>query len=739
MAEIILGTRTTLYQLNAAKTAWEPFPIQPPGGRAVWGIWGGPNNTIWAHDGYFNGSGTNGKYLFFDGVSTWTEYAYPVTLGLHIPQTICGSEDGSRVYAGIGYLGATGHIHRWTGSAWVEVQSGYRAGSIWCDPTGQHVYATPGAGDGRAWVYYSDDYGLTWTNVYSTIIAQAGGSAWTMNVGSVHGTAADNVYVGIQWDGAGPPGAENGGQVYKWNGSVWSVYSQRPTDGPRGAGLHFGANALVYTGAGGSSTLRIFRDESGVGVEKKYTGHNTDTRGRSIAEMGDGTLLVACRSIFAQPADTFISTDDGDTWTAITHPWGTSGENVGSVTLANYVVGVPPELQNQNPSPSSSGNDSDTTVYLEVVDQNDNLDASTVDIYIDGTLVWTGDSIQQPGYSGFKVPVTNGYGYTISLWEHFDPGSHDIRVVAEDLLANSLDETYSFSTDAPAGICDHVQWGDFQWGAVEWNQCADFIVSAVAINEYTIRVYFGIAVQQQDPTGEDDALNPDNYTVSGGFRQLTVLNVSTVNSTTVDLTVLEMTDGASYSLDILFDPIAPELLSFAGLGVHPKVVSVTNETAGVLEVTFSEVMLNDTSFGRASSYIITPQGNAASIFVTGVVVNPDDTTGVTLSFVGGGSSYILSTPGLMDPAGNYCDPSDFLFQISNPTFDELEPTQKLYLDTDMGAMALGVSELSQRRVEDLAILRAKNEGHLRQFSLIADELERSGIDRDDRKLKLFKG
>lgn len=398
-----------------------------------------------------------------------------------------------------------------------------------------------------------------------------------------------------------------------------------------------------------------------------------------------------------------------------------------------------PQVQNQTPPPSSSGNASNSDVYLEVVDVDGDLDASTVDIYIDGDLVWTSDSIQPPGYSGFKVPVTNGYAYTISLWEHFDPGSHDVRVVAEDLLANSLDETYSFSTDAPAGICTKVQWGDFQWGAVEWHQCADFIVSAVAINEYTIRVYFGIPVQQVDPTGENDALNPSNYTIGGGFRQLTVLNVSTVNSTTVDLTVLEMTDGASYSLDILFDPIAPELLSFTGFGTHPIVTGVTNDTPGVLEIRFSESMLNDTSLNRASSYLIEPQGDAKLMFPTGVAVDKSDTTKVTLSFIGGGSAYILTAPGLMDVAGNYLVQDGFLFEIVNPTVDELEPTQKLYLDTDMGTMALGVSELSQRRVEDLAILRAKNEGHLRQFSLIADELERSGIDRDDRKLKLFKG
>lgn len=318
----------------------------------------------------------------------------------------------------------------------------------------------------------------------------------------------------------------------------------------------------------------------------------------------------------------------------------------GKVALTNFscytiqafgVLSTAPELQNQDPAPSSTGNDHDTNVVLDIVDVNDDLDASSVVIRINGEIAWTGDA-PAAGYSGNKSAITNGYTYTLDPFADFEEGTQTIRVVADDLASNTLDETYTFDTDAaPLPVV---------------------------------------------PSGNYD---------------------------------------------------------FTGIGVHPFVTEVQNPTAGVLEVTFSEVMLNDTSFGRPSSYIITPQGSAAAIFVTGVVVNPNDTTGVTLSFVGGGSTYILSTPGLMDPAGNYCNPPDFLFKITNPTFDELEPTQKLYLDTDMGTMALGVSELSQRRVEDLAILRAKNEGHLRQFSLIADELERSGIDRDDRKLKLFKG
>lgn len=729
-------TDRKIYIISAA--AWAEFAIQPAGGVGD-AIWGGPGDSIWSHNGYYTGDpGGTPKYLLFDGTATWTEHTSPTTATGLIPRDMHGSLNGAYVYAGGHAFSGSGFVHRFSGGSWTEMVTGWRAGSIWCDETGQHVWAAPGSGDRRGYIYHSTDYGVTWSNIVPQLLSDTGDSGIQFGTCSVWGRGINDVYITYGW--------ANRGRIAKWNGSVWSIVSLDnsafSTRTQNGAWLVATDTELICLM--GTDERNCGRDVSG-SLTVTYWNNpvlRRECNGRSIIEnRQDGKVYAAFEGIGANNSRTIVSSDGGGTWALVTEPWAPAQQGVSCLTEINYVIGTPPYLQNQSPAPGSSGNSAGTSVYVEVVDDEGNLDISTVDIRINGVLAWTSDSVVQPGYSGFKVPVTNGYGYTISLWEEFNPGLQSIRVVADDLTPNSLDETYTFSTDPVSGICTKVQWGDFIWGDVQWGQCETVSVSVVAINEYTVRVYYRTTVKQTNSEDEDDALNPKNYSIEGGFRKLEVLNVSSVDSSTVDLTVLEMTDGATYTLEISesISAILAGFYDYTGIGVPPFVIAVENSTAGILEVRFVEAMLNDISFRRPSSYIITPQGDASPIFVTGVVVDPDDTTKVTLSFIGGGSTYILSTPGLMDLAGNYCNPPDFLFKILFPTVDELDPTQKLYLDTDMGSMALGISELTQRRVEDLAILRARNEGHLRQFSLIADELERSGIDRDDRKLKLFKG
>lgn len=756
----IIGTRPDddkIYQLSGTPPVWAEFPVQPAFGSLGIGIWGGPNDTIWCHNGKPDYLGGTPKYLFFNGTS-WSEYTCPSVS--YPPRSIHGSIDGSIVYAG-----GQGYIHKYSGGVWSVSTTGVNIGTLWCNETGQYIWGTPGPMNGQN-IWYSDDYGASWTDVYSQFITDIDAywsapfynvpyaSTYSRYLGAIWGISETEVYttMGYKWT---PFLTYTGCAVFKWDGTKWFEVAQRVAgygfrsyDYGSGAYVRMGLAAGVWKEGdrfvcaglqGGGVGLEFFRtyEDSNWGETPLYvTGAFSTTDGRCI--IGNDGYVVAAYDYSSGNSGVFISDDAFETYTDMTVPW-TGINGLQCLTLYGWMVGVPPELQNQAPAPSSTGNSSDTNVYVEVIDPNGDLDASTVDIYINGTLVWTGDSVQPPGCTGLKVPITNGYGYTFSLWEDFDPGSQTVRVVARDTALNELDETYNFTTDPPAGICQNIQWGDFQWGDIQYAQCTGFDITAVAINEYTIRVFFGAVVKQVDPTADDDALNPNNYTLTGGFRQLEVLRASTFNITTVDLTVLEMTDGALYELDILFSPVAPATPEFTGIGVHPRPVSVLNPSAGVLEVYFSEQLLNDSSLGRISSYIIEPQGDAKLLMITGVVVDKNDTSKAVLAFRGGGSTYILSTPGLMDPAGNYCSPPSILFEIGNPEIDELDAVERLFFETDMGPMVLGISELTQRRVEDLAILRAKNEGHLRQFSLIADELDRSGIDRDDRKLKLFKG
>lgn len=153
----------------------------------------------------------------------------------------------------------------------------------------------------------------------------------------------------------------------------------------------------------------------------------------------------------------------------------------------------PPMLGNQNPAPLSTGNSAETTIYFEVTDPTDNLDISTVDVYVNGVLAWTNDAPVQPGFTGNKVAVTNGYGYTLSSWAYLPEGTQTVRVVAEDAVANQLDETYTFEGLAQQpGECGRVQWGSFQWGATQWGEvldCGSEAAEATEETEFPFSIY----------------------------------------------------------------------------------------------------------------------------------------------------------------------------------------------------------------------------------------------------------
>lgn len=171
--------------------------------------------------------------------------------------------------------------------------------------------------------------------------------------------------------------------------------------------------------------------------------------------------------------------------------------------------------------------------------------------------------------------------------------------------------------------------------------------------------------------------------------------------------------------------------------VKPFISGVSNSYYGILEITFSEEMENDNSLISVSSYSISPVGNGNVVHVTDVIRLSG--TQVQLSFTGGGGSYTVMATGVSDVAGNYILPSGYAFNMGLPGIDELATGDKIFVETDLGAIALTVSSLSKRRIEDLAIQRAKNLGHSAQISLISDALKDAGINRDEQRLKLFKG
>lgn len=103
-----------------------------------------------------------------------------------------------------------------------------------------------------------------------------------------------------------------------------------------------------------------------------------------------------------------------------------------------------PRLQNSYPEPNSTGHPQNISLYVEIVDDENDLDVSTVVIYLDGEITWVSDAPQTPAYSGYKTAVSLGYGYRIASSTLLSLGIHTLRYVAQDSVGNELDQSYVF-------------------------------------------------------------------------------------------------------------------------------------------------------------------------------------------------------------------------------------------------------------------------------------------------------
>lgn len=103
-----------------------------------------------------------------------------------------------------------------------------------------------------------------------------------------------------------------------------------------------------------------------------------------------------------------------------------------------------PALRNQSPAPGETQVAADVAPYLEIFDAGQ-LVASSVRIYLDGTICWSGARYLS-GFSGTRAAVSDGYSYSISIQGLLEPGVHTIRATASDGAGNAMDSSYSFTT-----------------------------------------------------------------------------------------------------------------------------------------------------------------------------------------------------------------------------------------------------------------------------------------------------
>lgn len=130
-------------------------------------------------------------------------------------------------------------------------------------------------------------------------------------------------------------------------------------------------------------------------------------------------------------------------------------------------------------------------------------------------------------------PVAYPTYVDVTLDTHLTIGSGNYTVTVNAGLVDKAGNTIN-----PAGLSavfDGVAYQD------------TFVVLTIPTSLTRLRVIYSWPVKQVNPANPDDALNPANYTVTGG---VTVTSVSTVSSTEVELVVSGQQYGQSYTMGI---------------------------------------------------------------------------------------------------------------------------------------------------------------------------------------------
>lgn len=163
----------------------------------------------------------------------------------------------------------------------------------------------------------------------------------------------------------------------------------------------------------------------------------------------------------------------------------------------------------------------------------------TVDLpFIDpASYVFTalgGGSVSVLAASVAPGPGTNPTYIDISLSRALTFGTANYRLTVAATLADKAGNTMD-----PTG-----RSVDFNGSGVRAT------ISAVAYpaNLEKVRVHYSKAVKQVSPANPDDALNPTNYSITGG---VSVSSVTHVNSQVVELQVSGQQNGHSYTLTVV--------------------------------------------------------------------------------------------------------------------------------------------------------------------------------------------
>jgi hypothetical protein len=331
------------------------------------------------------------------------------------------------------------------------------------------------------------------------------------------------------------------GNVYRgtWGGT-WTL--DNATDGPF-PGIPTGVNNE-------NRFINVAVDDSTICVGTMHTWQGFWVRNgpddwTNLGPTGIGNVVGQCAMndnkylVVSEAGETEYSDDGGSSWSTAPGP-------LGSAAQGAFALGTdtdPPTLSNQSPAPGERDVSKLANIEFDVTDAEDNLSASTIEIYVNGLLVWVNEAASN-GWSGFTSTITKGLHFTLTPSSFYQTAVVTVNVIARDLAGNLMDESYEFYPSV------------------------DLMLLPVVLAERLIRVNFSRTIALSD-----EALDKDNWTVAvadTGAESIDVLRV-----------VWDAEAAVLAYVDLFISPVVPsEKYQISASGLLFETGSMVGDTIG---------------------------------------------------------------------------------------------------------------------------------------------------------------
>jgi hypothetical protein len=249
------------------------------------------------------------------------------------------------------------------------------------------------------------------------------------------------------------------------------------------------------------------------------------------------------------------------------------GTKYGSPAYGYETLGVPPELQNLDPYSGETGVPIGKNLILEIFDDISGLDIYTVMIWINGVAAWE-DNLPNPGFSGSKTPITNGYRYEINPDDNFPNFSWvTIGVYAESSNGGILDEEYQFQTSDEIGPALENRNPRENERYVEINRPIIFdLVDSNGVDESSIEIYVDNVPAWLSDT-QQSGFTVTKTAITDGFNFNIVPDSTFAYEATIPVRVVSAEDPPSSTT-------SDHTYSFMVSAVEPEIIFQNPESNG---------------------------------------------------------------------------------------------------------------------------------------------------------------